>query len=112
MSHHHPIHAAHEHAPPQPDLEATPVGYYEQLEVAFRELLIEKGLVTAGEIREQIERIDSRSPALGARVVARAWVDPDFRQRLLADGTAAVAELGITFPDDVRLLVIENTPRV
>src|SRR5437868_9043997 len=100
------------HAPPQPDLEATPLGYYERLEVAFRELLIEKSLVTAPEVREQIERIDSRSPALGARVVARAWTDPAFKERLLADGSAAVAELGIAFPDDVRLLVVENTPRV
>jgi nitrile hydratase len=100
------------HAPPQPDLEDSPLGYYEQLETALRELLIEKGLVTAGELRAQMEILDSRGPALGARVVARAWVDPAYRERLLADGSAAVEELGITMYDATRLIVMENTPRV
>ena len=110
MSHDH-SHPAAGHAPPQPDLESTPMSYYERLEAAFRELLIEKGVVTAAEVRDQIARIDSRSPALGARVVARAWVDPAFRERLLADAPAAVAELGITI-DGTQLLVMENTPKV
>ncbi len=107
----------HDHAgppvhPKQPDIEDSPMGYYERLETALRELLIEKGVLTADDIRRQIELIDSRSPALGARVVARAWRDPEYRQRLLADGTAAVGELGITMYDGTRLIVLENTPRV
>ena len=75
---------SHSH-PKQPDTEDSPMGYHERLAVALRELLIEKGLVSADDIRRQIELIDSRSPAVGARVVARAWVDPEFRKRLLAD---------------------------
>jgi nitrile hydratase len=88
------------------------MGYYERLALGLRELLIEKGLVTADEIRRQIELIDSRTPTLGARVVARAWVDPAFRRRLLEDATAAVGELGVTMYDDTRLVALENTPRV
>jgi nitrile hydratase len=98
--------------PKQPDTEDSPMGYYERLEVALRELLIEKGLLTADDLRRQVELIDSRSPALGARVVARAWLDPEFRKRLLQDATAAVGELGVTMYDGTRLVVLENTPRV
>jgi hypothetical protein len=63
------------------------------LEIAVRELLIEKRLITADEHRRQIENLDSRTPALGAKVVARAWVDPDFKHRLLDNGSAACEEL-------------------
>jgi hypothetical protein len=56
--------------------------------------------------------LDSRTPALGAKVVARAWVDPAFRTRLLADGRAACEEFGISFYDDTRLIVLENTEKV
>src|ERR1700712_1840000 len=82
------------------------------METAVRELLIEKRLIGAGEIRRQIEVLDSRNPALGARVVARAWVDAAFRSRLLADGRAACEELGISFYDDTGLIVLENTDEV
>lgn len=86
--------------------------YYEIMETAVRELLIGKGLITANEIRRQIEVLDSRTPALGARVVAKAWTDPAFRERLLADGRTACEELGITFYDDTQLIVLENTEKV
>jgi nitrile hydratase alpha subunit len=87
--------------------------YYDMLETAVRELLIEKKLIGADEIRRQIEVLDSRTPALGAKVVARAWVDPDFRKRLLANGrTACEQEFGITFYDDTELIVLENTDKV
>ncbi len=73
-------------------------GYYDMMETAVRELLVEKKLIGPDEIRRQIEVLDSRSPALGAKVVARAWVDPDFRARLLAHGRSACEqEFGITF---------------
>ena len=62
---------SHSH-PKQPDIEDSPMGYHERLALALRELMIEKDLVTTDEIRRQIELIDSRSPVLGARVVARA----------------------------------------
>ena len=73
--------------PPQKDHDAGPVGAYEVLEEAVRSLLIEKGVLTAQEIAAQVDLMDSRSPALGAKVVARAWVDPAFKKRLL-DGHA------------------------
>jgi nitrile hydratase len=86
--------------------------YYDMLETAVHELLIERKLIGPDEIRRQIEVLDSRTPALGAKVVARAWTDPEFRARLLADGRAACEELGISFYDDTALIVLENTPRV
>jgi len=87
-------------------------GYYDMLETAITELLIEKGLIEAQEIRRQIEVLDSRTPALGAKVVARAWVDAEFRARLLANGRAACEEFGITFYDETLLIVLENTETV
>jgi nitrile hydratase alpha subunit len=87
-------------------------GYFEILEIALRELLMEKGLVSADALRRQIEILDSRSPALGSRVVARAWVNPAFKARLLADGSAACEEMGVTMYDGTKLIVLENTPEV
>ncbi|TCA35234.1 nitrile hydratase subunit alpha [Rhizobium leguminosarum bv. viciae] len=99
----------HDHAPiVAPE---TP-GYYDVMETAFQELMIEKGYFTAGEIRRQIEVLDSRNPALGAKVVARAWTDPQFRSRLLENGRTGCEELGITFYDETQLIVLENTPKV
>jgi nitrile hydratase alpha subunit len=90
----------------------APLGYYEVMETAVRELLIGKKWIGPEEIRRQIEVLDSRTPALGARVVAKAWLDPMFRARLLADGRAACEELGISFYDDTRLIALENTDKV
>ncbi|WP_027135997.1 nitrile hydratase subunit alpha [Geminicoccus roseus] len=87
-------------------------GYYEIMETAVRELLAEKQLIAPQEIRRQIEVLDSRTPALGAKVVARAWMDPAFRRRLLANGRTACEELGISFYDDTQLIVLENTDKV
>lgn len=99
------------HGHPHAAIEQTGApGYYEIIETAVRELLIEKGLIKAGEIRRQLEVLDSRTPALGAKVVARAWVDADFRQRLLDNGRKACEEeFGISFYDDTELIVLENT---
>jgi nitrile hydratase alpha subunit len=88
-------------------------GYYDMLETAVRELLIEKKLIGAEEIRRQIEVLDSRTPALGAKVVARAWVDLEFKARLLANGRSACEEeFDISFYDDTQLIVLENTDKV
>jgi nitrile hydratase alpha subunit len=87
-------------------------GYYEVMETAVRELLIEKQLIGPDEIRRQIEVLDSRTPALGAKVVAKAWLDPEFRARLIANGRRACEELGITFYDDTELIVLENTDKI
>jgi len=69
----------------------------------------EKQLITAAEIRRQLDVLDSRTPAMGARIEARAWVDPAFKDRLLADGRKACEEFGVTFYDDTSLIVLENT---
>ncbi len=104
----------HDHDHPHAEVGAAGrLGYYDMLETAVRELLIEKKCFTAGEIRRQIEVLDSRTPALGAKVVAKAWTDPKFKARLLADGRAACEEdFGISFYDDTRLIVLENTDTV
>ena len=99
----------HPHLPADED--PGPHSYHHFLGEAVRELLIEKGVVTADEIRAGIERMDARGPHLGAQVVARAWVDVDYRERLLADGTAAIAELGIAI-EPTRLIAVENTEQV
>ena len=80
--------------------------------MAMGELLIEKGVASAGELRELIERTRARTPADGARVVARAWTDAAFKSRLLADARAAVAELGYSLTHDAELAVVENTDDV
>ena len=102
----------HDHAHPHAEISEGRPGYYDIMETAVRELLIEKKLIGADEIRRQLEVLDSRSPALGAKVVARAWTDAAFRARLLANGRAACEELGISFYDDTQLIVIENTDKV
>ena len=99
----------HDHAPITADERP---GYYDIMETAVRELLIEKKYFGADEIRRQIEVLDSRTPALGAKVVAKAWTDPEFRKRLLENGRTACETLGITFYDDTELIVLENTPSV
>jgi len=103
---------AHPHAPPQRDHDADPAGAYEVLEEAIRALLIEKGVVTGQEIAAQVDLMDSRSPALGAKVVARAWTDPAFKKRLLKDTRAALAELGIDIGTLAEFHTVENTPKV
>ncbi len=84
---------------------------FEMLERALRELLIEAEVLTADELEARVETLHARGPALGARVVARAWFDPEFKARLLRDGSAAVRELGIEV-GSLKLVVVENTPDV
>lgn len=103
----------HDHAHPHAEIgQSDRPGYYDVMETALRELLIEQQLFGADEIRRQIEVLDSRTPALGGTVIARAWVDAGFRARLLENGRTACEELGITFYDDTQLTVLENTPAV
>lgn len=77
------------------------------MEIAIRELRAEKGVATEAEIAAQVAKMDARSPALGATVVARAWSDPACKARLLADGSAARRELGIEV-DALKLIAVEN----
>ena len=102
----------HDHDAHEPVNDPGLPSYYDIMERAVTELLVEKGLFRADEIRRQIEVLDSRTPALGAKLVARAWLDPEFKASLLADGRAACEATGISFYDDTELIVLENTERV
>ncbi len=76
-------------------------------------LLVDKGLVDPAALDLLIDRYETKiGPRNGARIVARAWVDPAFRQRLLDDGTSAAAEFGFEGRQTEELVVLENTPRV
>ena len=80
---------------------------------AIESLLIEKGLIASADIDEVVERYNDRiGPLNGARVVARAWRDPGFKQVLLADATAAVAPFAFEGGQTEKLVVVENTARV
>ena len=86
----------------------TDLSYWQTMEIAVRELLVEKQITTSQEINAQIDAMDARSPAMGAAVVARAWVDPEFKARLLEDGSAASREMGMDI-GPMNLIAIENT---
>ena len=88
-----------------------PLTYWQRMEIAVRELLIEKGVVTPLEINAQIDAMDARNPANGAAVVARAWTDADFKARLLADASAASREMGFDI-GPLNLIAVENTATV
>jgi nitrile hydratase len=79
---------------------------------ALEELLVEKGVVEREDIRRGIDSLVSRSPADGARLVARAWGDPEFKERLLADARAAAAELGLDAGPSPKVVAVENTDEV
>jgi nitrile hydratase len=111
MAHAHDDHHDHPHPhPTRPDHDEH-LTYYQTMEVALRELLIEKGILSADEVRRQVEDMDSRTPARGAQVVAHAWTDPAFKARLLSDGNAALEEIGLD-RGPYKLVVVENTPTV
>ena len=117
MPHDHHHHDHHDHTGLSPSGhpyradQDTGLSYWQTMEIAVRELMVEKGLVTAAEVAAQIEAMDARSPAQGAAVVARSWTDPAFRDRLLSDGSAACAELGFDV-GPMKLVAVENTAGV
>jgi nitrile hydratase len=85
----------------------------EQRVAALEALLTERGLVPEGFIEQITCRYESEiGPMSGAKVVARAWVDPEYKMRLLTDGTAAIAELGFGGPEGDHMVVVENTAAV
>lgn len=102
-SHDHP-HDAH-----APITEREELTYYERRVQAIQALLIEKDIVTADEVRRTVEEMDARSPAMGAKIIARAWIDPAFKARLLADTKEAVAEMGVDTGSLIKIVAVENT---
>ena len=88
-----------------------PLSYFQLMEVSLRELLVEKGIVTEEQVNAAVEDMRKRTPERGAKVVARAWVDPEYKKRLLENGTRACEELGLDVPA-LKLVAVENTPQV
>jgi nitrile hydratase len=79
---------------------------------ALEELLVERGAISRDDVRRRIDWLVSRSPADGARLVARAWTDPGFKQRLLADARASALELGLDPGPSPVVVAVENTRAV
>lgn len=80
---------------------------------ALEALLVEKGIVDSSVVDQVIEHYETNvGPLNGAKVISRAWTDPGYRQRLLADGTRAIAELGFGGPEGHRIVAVANTPTV
>ena len=86
--------------------------YYEKRIIGLSNLLMDKGIITAQELLEVLKENQEQTPAIGARVIARAWVDPDFKQRLLKNGKEALGEMGITLKRLQNMQVVENTDAV
>jgi nitrile hydratase len=79
---------------------------------AIEALLLEKGVLTEPEVQDSISYMEARSPANGAKLVARAWLNPDFKELLLSDGKGAASELGMAPEHPAEFIVVENTPEV
>src|SRR5687767_4216547 len=109
-AHDHGDHTHDDHAPVN-EHDDGPPGEFEIMSRAMQEILEAKGVITAEQIRSRIEQFEEDFPYRGSRVIARAWTDPAFRQRLLEDGRAACAEFGIELEVE-RLIALENTPEV
>jgi nitrile hydratase alpha subunit len=103
-------HKHDDHAPLAAEDEGPP-SEYEIMSRAMQELLEAKGILTAEEVRRRMETFEEGFPYRGSQVIARAWIDPAFKKRLLEDGKAACAEMGVDLEAD-RLIAVENTPEV
>ena len=99
--HHHPHDHAHSHLPSDPELRVK----------AVETLLLNKGLIDSKTLDELIDTYENRiGPKNGAKVVAKAWVDPEYKKRLLNDATSAIRELSYQGRQGENMVVIENTP--
>ena len=107
MSHDH----SHDHPHEALADSADRLTYYQVMEIAVRELLQEKGIFTPADVRHQIEDMDGRHAGQGARMVARAWLDAEYKKRMIEDGTQAAEEIGIQV-GPLKLVVVENTEQV
>jgi len=99
----------HDHPHEEPQHERSPWAARIR---AIEELLVEEGVFTKEEVKAQVEYMESRTYDNGARLVARAWVDPGFKKRLLSDTKAAAAELDIDATGPVEFVTVENTDEV
>ena len=110
----HDPHDPHEHAEGGDHTHhPQPLAAVEARVAAIESVLVERGLFDTERLDAIVANFEHNlGPLNGARVVARAWVDPDYRARLLADGTAAIAELGFGGPEGDHMVVVENTADV
>jgi len=91
--------------------EDSVLDHYQAMELAVSALMIDKGYFTEADMAAEIDAMAKRTPDIGAAVVAQAWTDPDFKTRLLADGTAACESIGLDM-GPTRLMVVESTETV
>ncbi len=106
-------HGEHDHDDHPGAAHDEELGYYALRARAMEALLVEKGVCSPSEIQDMVDRVEARSPADGARVVARAWADPEYKALLLSDPEAALAQLGYRLPETTpKLDVVENTESV
>ena len=91
--------------------ESSVLDHYQAMELAVSALMIDKGYFTEADMAAEIDAMAKRTPDIGAAVVAQAWTDPDFKARLLADGTAACESIGLDM-GPTRLMVVESTDTV
>jgi nitrile hydratase subunit alpha len=90
--------------------EATTTSPYAARIRAIEALLLEKGVLTEPEVQDKISYMEARTPANGAKLVARSWVDEEFKARLLSDAKSAASEVGINPEHPAEFVVVENTP--
>ena len=102
-------HHDHDHDDHAPIEDGKTPTEFDLLEQAIRELLIEKNVFSADDLRRQVDRTDSVSPADGAKVVAKAWSDAAFKAQLLSDPKTAIEALGYDVGPAPNLVVLENT---
>ena len=101
--HHHSHDHAHSHLPSDPELRVK----------AVETLLLNKGLIDSNTLDELIDTYENRiGPKNGANVVAKAWVDPEYKKRLLIDATSAIRELSYQGRQGENMVVVENTPEI
>jgi nitrile hydratase len=109
----HPDHSDHDHDHDHEENAQEPAEDLRNLEQAIRELLDEKGVVTSAQISQQIDLQDSRTPSLGAKVVAKAWVNAEFKRELLSKPLETINQFfNLSISTPLELVVLENTPDV
>ena len=109
--HDHAHDQGHDDHAPAAGQDKGPPSEHEIVSRAMQELLEQKGLITADEIRRRMEIFEEEFPYRGSRVIARAWTDPAFRKQLLEDGKKACTGMGVDL-EATRLIAVENTPDV
>jgi nitrile hydratase subunit alpha len=110
MPHDHENHLSSSGHPYRKDQD-KPLTYWQNMEIAVREILIQKRITSNSEVHQTINDMDNRSPANGAKVVARAWTDQEYKKRLLNDASEASRELGFDI-GALKLIALENTEEI